>query len=159
MQIKFKKLNPKAEVPRYMSEGASGMDVKACLTAHDGVGHCDVLDSSIIRCYLSARQRKAIPTGLSAEIPKGYEIQVRPRSGLALKYGVTVLNTPGTIDSDYRGEIKIILANLGDDTFVIEDGDRIAQLIVVPVVRADIEESVELSETERGSGGFGSTGV
>lgn len=151
MKVKFKKLNPKAEIPQYMFEGDSGMDVKACLVAHDGV--------SIIKHFLSTSDRAAIPTGLSVEIPNGYEIQVRPRSGLALKHGVTVLNAPGTIDAVFRGEIKIILINHGDKTFVIENGDRIAQLVVAPVMRAEVEEAAELSETERGSGGFGSTGV
>jgi len=148
--VKFKKLDPKAEVPQYMSEGASGMDVRACLTTCNG----PVLNSIVIY----GGQRIAVSTGLSVEIPKGYEIQVRPRSGLALKSGVTVLNSPGTIDSDYRGEIKIILVNLGNDIFVVQDGDRIAQLIVAPVVWADVEEVVELGETDRGIGGFGSTG-
>ena len=100
-----------------------------------------------------------IPTGLFFEIPEGYEIQIRPRSGLAAKNGVTVLNTPGTIDSDYRGEIKIILINLGDEDFVINSGDRIAQMIVAPVTQADFSIVENLSETERGTGGFGSTGV
>ena len=100
-----------------------------------------------------------VPTGLFFEIPNGYEIQIRPRSGLAAKNGVTVLNTPGTIDSDYRGEIKIILINLGDEDFVINSGDRIAQMIVAPVTQADFSIVENLSETERGTGGFGSTGV
>jgi dUTP pyrophosphatase len=108
--------------------------------------------------YLNPGNFAAISTGLSVEIPKGYEIQVRPRSGLALKYGVTVLNTPGTIDSDYRGEIKIILINLGNKIFATGNGDRIAQLVVAPVMQARIEEVAELSQTDRGSGGFGHTG-
>ncbi len=99
-----------------------------------------------------------IPTGLYFEIPEGYEIQVRPRSGLAAKNGVTVLNTPGTIDSDYRGEMKIILINLGTEDFSVNNGDRIAQIIVAPVIQGNFVPAVDLNETERGSGGFGSTG-
>jgi dUTP pyrophosphatase len=100
-----------------------------------------------------------IPTGLSFAIPEGYEIQVRPRSGLAAKNGVTVLNTPGTIDSDYRGEVKVILINHGKDAFTVNNGDRIAQLIVAPVTQGIFEKTDELDSTERGEGGFGSTGV
>ena len=100
-----------------------------------------------------------IPTGLSFAIPEGYEIQVRPRSGLAAKNGITVLNTPGTIDSDYRGEVKVILINLGKDDFIVNNGDRIAQLIVSPVTQGVFEQTSELDSTERGAGGFGSTGV
>jgi dUTP pyrophosphatase len=100
-----------------------------------------------------------VPTGLFFEIPEGYEVQVRPRSGLAAKNGVTVLNTPGTIDSDYRGEIKVILINLGDADFTINSGDRIAQMIIAPVTQAKFTITESLSETERGTGGFGSTGV
>jgi dUTP pyrophosphatase len=99
-----------------------------------------------------------IPTGLILEIPEGYEGQVRPRSGLALKFGVTVLNSPGTIDADYRGEVQVMLVNLGQDTFVIERGDRVAQIIFAPVTRATLQLATELTESTRGSGGFGSTG-
>ena len=103
--------------------------------------------------------RGLVGTGFAFAIPQGYEVQVRPRSGLALKKGISVLNTPGTIDSDYRGEIKVILANLGDEDFVIERGDRIAQIVVAPVQRGDLIEVADLDETRRGTGGFGSTGV
>jgi dUTP pyrophosphatase len=102
--------------------------------------------------------RHAVATGLAMAIPDGYEIQVRPRSGLALKHGISLPNTPGTIDSDYRGELKVIMINLGQDAFVIRRGDRIAQLVLAPVVRAAWEEVVDLDETARGEGGFGSTG-
>ena len=104
------------------------------------------------------RARQAVATGFAIAIPEGYEVQVRPRSGLALKHGVTCLNTPGTIDHDYRGEVKVILANLGDQPFEIARGDRIAQLVPAPVQRATLDEVAELDETDRGSGGFGSTG-
>lgn len=133
----------KGELPRYETSGASGLDVRACL------------DQALI---LEPGQRLAVPTGLSVEIPEGYEIQVRPRSGWALKEGMSVLNTPGTIDADYRGEIKIILANLGTRSVKIQDQDRIAQMVLCPVVQL-IWDSVEaLTQTDRGEGGFGSTG-
>ncbi|WP_010545378.1 dUTP diphosphatase [Sphingomonas elodea] len=128
-------------LPRYATEGAAGMDVVAAeaLTLAPGARH-------------------AVATGFAMAIPAGYEVQVRPRSGLALKHGITCLNTPGTIDSDYRGEVKVILANLGSEDFVIARGDRIAQLVPAPVQRADLDEVPHLDETTRGSGGFGSTG-
>jgi dUTP pyrophosphatase len=128
-------------LPRYTTEGAAGMDVVAAedLTLAPGARH-------------------AVATGFAMAIPAGYEVQVRPRSGLALKHGITCLNTPGTIDSDYRGEIKVILANLGTDDFPIARGDRIAQLVPAPVQRADLDEVTSLDETARGAGGFGSTG-
>ena len=129
-------------LPAYASDGAAGMDVVAAesLTIRPGTRH-------------------AIATGFAMAIPMGYEVQVRPRSGLALKHGVTCLNTPGTIDSDYRGEVKVILANLGDEPFEIKRGDRIAQLVPAPVQRATFAEIETLDDTARGSGGFGSTGV
>ena len=133
----------KGELPKYETSGASGLDVRACL------------DQALI---LEPGQRVAVPTGLSVEIPMGYEIQVRPRSGWALKEGMMVLNTPGTIDSDYRGEIKIILANLGNRPVKIHDQDRIAQLVLCPVVQLHWESVDELSHSDRGEGGFGSTG-
>lgn len=128
-------------LPRYASEDAVGLDVAAAedLTLQPG-------------------RRHAVATGFAIEIPRGYEVQVRPRSGLAARHGVTVLNTPGTIDSDYRGEVKVILVNLGEEPFEIRRGERIAQLVPAPVLRADFIEVRELAETERGSGGFGSTG-
>ena len=133
-----------AVLPEYKTIGAAGADV------------CALLDSP---AEILPGKRKIIPTGLFFEIPVGYEIQVRPRSGLAAKNGVTVLNTPGTIDSDYRGEVKVILINLGTEPFTINNGDRIAQLIVAPVTGGAFTPVASLDETERGSGGFGSTGV
>ena len=128
-------------LPAYATDGAAGMDV---LAAED--------------VTLPPGGRHAVATGLALAIPDGYEIQVRPRSGLALKHGISLPNTPGTIDSDYRGELKVIMINLGQDAFVIRRGDRIAQLVLAPVVRAAWEEVVDLDETARGEGGFGSTG-
>ncbi len=129
-------------LPAYATAGAAGMDVVAAeeLTLAPGARH-------------------AVATGFAMAIPDGYEVQVRPRSGLALKHGVTCLNTPGTIDSDYRGEVKVILANLGDRPFPITRGDRIAQLVPAPVLRAELSEVADLDETARGTGGFGSTGT
>ncbi len=133
-----------ARMPEYRTSGAAGADVSALLsepvTLHPG-------------------EFRAIPTGLFAEIPEGYEIQVRPRSGLAAKNGVTVLNAPGTIDADYRGEIKVLLINHSDRDFIINSGDRIAQLVISRVERALFIPADSLSDTERGEGGFGSTGV
>jgi dUTP pyrophosphatase len=128
-------------LPAYATDGAAGMDVVAAepLTLAPGA-------------------RAAVATGFAIAIPRGFEVQVRPRSGLALKYGITCLNTPGTIDSDYRGEVKVILANLGTEPFVIARGDRIAQLVPAPVRRATLDEVDRLDDTARGSGGFGSTG-
>ena len=138
------KSHPRVELPRYESEGAAGMDLRAFLDA-------DVTVPSL--------GRVKIPTGLRLEIPAGFEGQVRPRSGLALKTGLTVLNSPGTIDSDYRGELEIILVNLGAQDVTIKDGERIAQLVAAPVCRAQPVEADELAESLRGSAGFGSTGV
>jgi dUTP pyrophosphatase len=134
----------KGELPRYQSAGASGFDVRA------------QLQSAVV---LQPMQRAMIPTGLTFEIPVGFEIQARPRSGLAAKQGISVLNTPGTIDADYRGEVQIILVNLGNEPVTINDQDRCAQLVICPIYQADFELSNHLSETERGAGGFGSTGV
>lgn len=128
-------------LPAYATAGAAGMDVVAAE-----------------ELVLAPGARHAVATGFAMAIPVGYEVQVRPRSGLALKHGITCLNTPGTIDSDYRGEVKVILANLGDAPFPIARGDRIAQLVPAPVQHADLEEVASLDETARGSGGFGSTG-
>lgn len=130
--------------PVYGSPDSSGADLKA------HINH---------PVEIPPMGRALIPTGLSMAIPSGYEGQVRPRSGFALKKGITVLNTPGTIDSDYRGEIKIILINLGEEPVEIQNGDRIAQLVIAPVIQADFQEENDLSSTGRGSGGFGSTGV
>jgi len=133
-----------AVIPEYKTCGAAGADL------------CALLESPLT---IPAGRSVLVPTGLYFEIPEGYEVQVRPRSGLAAKNGVTVLNTPGTIDSDYRGEIKVILINLGQSDFTINSGDRIAQMIVAPVTQASFTITESLSETERGAGGFGSTGV
>ena len=142
-QLQIKKLHPDALIPKYMSELAAGMDIHALPE-----GPVTLLPGE--RCL--------IPTGLAMAIPAGYEVQVRPRSGLAAKYGITLVNTPGTIDADYRGEIKVILINHGEQVFVINPGERIAQLIVAPVCQAVLCEVAELSETVRGVGGFGHTG-
>jgi dUTP pyrophosphatase len=133
-------------LPSYETEGAAGMDVRAAVPADKPV-------------TMKLGNRALIPTGFVFEIPPGYEVQVRPRSGLAFKHGVTCLNTPGTIDSDYRGEVHVLLINFGEETFVVERGMRIAQLIVAPVVQAVVEERALAGTTERGSGGFGSTGL
>ena len=133
-----------AIIPEYKTSGAAGADV------------CAFLSEPVV---IKSGEFAMIPTGLSFAIPEGYEIQVRPRSGLAAKNGVTVLNTPGTIDSDYRGEVKVILINHGKDAFTVNNGDRIAQLIVAPVTQGVFEKTDELDSTERGEGGFGSTGV
>ena len=142
VQVKRLEHGEGLELPHYATSGAAGMDV---LSAEDIV--------------LEPGMRHAVATGLSVAIPPGYEIQVRPRSGLAFKYGVTVPNTPGTIDSDYRGEVKVILANLGADPFTVTRGMRIAQLVIAPVVQARIVMHDSLSETARGAGVFGSTGT
>ena len=128
-------------VPSYATEGAAGLDVVA---AED--------------LMLEPGQRHAVATGFAIAIPEGYEVQVRPRSGLALKHGITCLNTPGTIDHDYRGEVKVILANLGAEAFAVRRGERIAQLVPAPVLKAAFREVETLGETSRGAGGFGSTG-
>ena len=143
IKVSVKKLNPKAELPKYKTEGSSGMDLMALIE-----------NPIIIKPQTSA----LIPTGLSIAIPKDTEVQIRPRSGLAAKSNISVLNTPGTIDSDYRGEIKIILFNHGKEEFTINNKDRIAQMILMPVLKAEFEEVEELPKTIRGSGGFGSTG-
>lgn len=144
--LKFKRIDDSMSdipLPSYQTEGAAGMDIRAALS-EDFV--------------LSKGGFGAIPTNLQVEIPTGFEIQVRPRSGLAFKNGIGILNAPGTIDEDYRGEIKVILFNFGSEDFVIKRGDRIAQLILGKVYRAKIVETDILSETDRGTGGFGSTG-
>ncbi len=135
--------NCKPVPPSYSTFGAAGADIRACITAP---------------VVIKPGERALIPTGLLFEIPEGYEIQVRPRSGLALKHGITCLNSPGTIDSFFRGEIGVILINTGKEDFTVENNDRIAQIVLSPVIRADFVTTGILSETERGSGGFGSTG-
>lgn len=144
--LRIKKLKHAADLPLpdYETVGSSGMDIRAALS-----------DSMV----LEPGQRALIPTGLKMAVPKGYEIQVRPRSGLAWRDGITMLNTPGTIDSDYRGEVKLLAVNLGEKPFKIEHGDRIAQIVVCPVMHVAVIESDDLSESSRGDGGFGSTGL
>ena len=142
MTLSFKRIRPAAQLPRYAHASDAGMDVQSA-------------ESLVI----PAKARALVPTGLVANIPPGYEIQVRPRSGLAFKKGVTVINAPGTIDSGYRGEIGVLLVNLGDEDFEIKAGDRIAQLVVAPVLQPEIVEASDIDETDRGVAGFGSTGV
>jgi dUTP pyrophosphatase len=141
MNIRIKKLDPRGVIPAYQTEEAAGFDLH-----------------SIDDVILAKGERKLIGTGLAFGIDAGYEVQIRPRSGLALKHGITVLNTPGTIDSDYRGEIKVLLINLGDEPFEIKEGERIAQAVIKEVVQATFELVEELDDTVRGVGGFGSTG-
>jgi len=143
VKVLVKKLHPKVQLPSYKTEGSSGMDLMAFME-----------NSTKIAPNSSA----LIPTGISVAIPNDVEIQIRPRSGLAAKSNISVLNTPGTIDSDYRGEIKVILFNHGSKEFIVKNQDRIAQMILMPVLKVDFEEVDDLPETLRGSGGFGSTG-
>ncbi|MBE6398210.1 MAG: dUTP diphosphatase [Lentisphaerae bacterium] len=142
MTVKFRRIDPAAMLPSYAHPGDAGMDIR-----------------SIEDLVIDPGARKLVRTGLVMMLPPGYEAQVRPRSGLALKNGVTVLNTPGTIDEGYRGEVGVVLANFGSEPFRIEKGSKIAQIVVAPCTRAEIEETVEIDSTERGEGGFGSTGV
>jgi dUTP pyrophosphatase len=141
MKIKKKKLTQNAMIQAYQTKEAAGFDLH-----------------SIEDVVIKPGERKLIGTGLAFEIEFGYEVQIRPRSGLAYKHGITVLNTPGTIDSDYRGEIKVLLINHGNEEFEIKKNERIAQAVIAPVIQAEIVEVEELSDTDRGSGGFGSTG-
>tara|TARA_Y100001958_G_C21161009_1_gene494876 strand:- start:366 stop:806 length:441 start_codon:yes stop_codon:yes gene_type:complete len=144
IEILIKKSSKEVVLPKYETDGSSGMDLSANIKRSIKI---DPGKSSII------------PTGISVAIPKNFEIQIRPRSGLAAKNQISVLNTPGTIDSDYRGEIKVILINLGQKTFTIESGARIAQMVVCPIVKVKLKEVSDLKETARGLGGFGSTGT
>jgi dUTP pyrophosphatase len=132
-------------LPAYETAGAAGMDLRAAAPEEEPI-------------VLRPGGRALVPTGFCIAVPDGYEAQVRPRSGLAIRSGITCLNTPGTIDSDYRGEVKVILANLGEENFVIRRGDRIAQMVICPVARAQWRETASLETTQRGAGGFGSTG-
>lgn len=144
--VKVKRLNPgfdDIELPHYATHGSAGMDIRAA-----------VKDELVLKTW----EVNLIPTNLVVEIPEGFEVQVRPRSGLAVKHGIGILNSPGTIDSDYRGEIKIIMMNFSGEDFVIKRGDRIAQLVLSRVYRANIEENSDLPDTKRGEGGFGHTG-
>ncbi len=144
MRVLIKKVRPSALLPRYMSPEAAGMDLFACL------------DGPVI---LEPGEWKAIPTGIALALPPGWELQVRPRSGLALKHGVTLLNSPGTIDADYRGEIQVVLINQGRAPFTVEPAMRIAQAILAPVAQASLEEVESLPPSRRGEGGFGHTGL
>ena len=143
VKVLIKKLFPEVQLPSYKTSGASGMDLMA------------FIKSSIT---IKPKTSCLIPTGLSVAFSKDYEVQIRPRSGLAAKNNISVLNTPGTIDSDYRGEIKVIIYNHGNKDFLVNNGDRIAQMILTPVVKMELEEANDLPETIRGEGGFGSTG-
>tara|TARA_B100000780_G_scaffold277143_1_gene247178 strand:+ start:236 stop:676 length:441 start_codon:yes stop_codon:yes gene_type:complete len=142
-KILIKRLSNRVLLPKYETAGSSGMDIAAFIEKN---------------IEIDPGEKALIPTGFSVSIPKGFEIQIRPRSGLAAKKGISVLNTPGTIDVDYRGEIKVILINLSKNKFLVENNLRIAQMVVCPVVQAELEEVEELDNTIRGSGGFGSTG-
>tara|TARA_B100000401_G_C52138749_1_gene408449 strand:- start:57 stop:497 length:441 start_codon:yes stop_codon:yes gene_type:complete len=143
-KILIKRLFKNVQIPKYETEGSSGLDLAAKLDKDVNINPGEV---------------EIIPTGLAVSIPKGFEIQIRPRSGLAAKNKISVLNTPGTIDSDYRGELKVILINLGQEKFKVENGLRIAQMVLCPIIHAKLEEVDELKDTERGEGGFGSTGT
>jgi len=143
-KILIKRLSKNVSLPKYETSGSSGMDLAADIATSIGI---------------NPGKTAIIPTGLAVSIPDGFEIQIRPRSGLAAKMNITVLNTPGTIDADYRGEIKVILINLSDKVFVVEKGLRIAQMVVCPIIQAQLEEVDELNNTDRGKGGFGSTGT
>tara|TARA_Y100001958_G_C21075804_1_gene433791 strand:+ start:475 stop:915 length:441 start_codon:yes stop_codon:yes gene_type:complete len=144
IKILIKRLSKEIPLPKYETEGSSGMDLSANI------------ESSI---NIDPGKKEIVPTGIAISVPNGFEVQIRPRSGLAAKHNITVLNTPGTIDSDYRGELKIILINLGKESFKIEKGFRIAQMVVCPIIKAKIEEVEKLNKTKRGKGGFGSTGA
>ncbi len=144
IKILIKRLSKNISLPKYETDGSSGMD----LSAH--------IENSII---IKPGKTCLIPTGILLSIPKNFEVQIRPRSGLAAKNQISVLNTPGTIDADYRGEIKVILINLSNKNFVVEKGARIAQMVLCPIVKANLEEVDNLDETHRGSAGFGSTGL
>jgi len=143
VKVLVKKLNSKVQLPKYKTDGSSGMDLMA------------FIENPI---KIKPQESSLIPTGISIAIPEDTEIQIRPRSGLAAKSSISVLNTPGTIDSDYRGEIKIILFNHGKEEFIINNNDRVAQMILMPIIKAEFEEVKNLPKTFRGSGGFGSTG-
>ena len=143
VKVLVKRLNSKVKLPEYKTSGSSGMDLMACLDSPTKIAPNSV---------------ELIPTGLSIAIPEGLEIQIRPRSGLAAKSNIGILNTPGTIDSDYRGELKIILFNHGNEDFIVNNNDRVAQMVLMPILKMELEEVDQLPESIRGSGGFGSTG-
>jgi len=142
-EILIKKLHSDVNIPKYETEGSSGLDLEAYIEKD---------------LRLLSGERKLVPTGVSVAMPNNFEIQIRPRSGLAYKNGISVVNTPGTIDSDYRGEIKVLLINLGTETVTIKKFQRIAQMVICPIIKANLKEVKELPETIRGAGGFGSTG-
>lgn len=142
-EILIKKLHSDVNIPKYETEGSSGLDLEAYIEKD---------------LRLLSGERKLVPTGISVAMPNNFEIQIRPRSGLAYKNGISVVNTPGTIDSDYRGEIKVLLINLGTETVTIKKFQRIAQMVICPIIKANLKEVQELPETIRGAGGFGSTG-
>lgn len=144
MNIQIKRLRPDAIIPAYQTEHSAGMDI------------CAAIDTPII---LSPTQRQIVPCGFSMAVPEGYEAQVRARSGLAAKHGIGLVNGVGTIDADYRGEVGVILINYGNEDFVIQNGDRIAQIVIAKYEKADLHEVAELDDTARGAGGFGSTGI
>lgn len=147
--LRVRKLDERAAEPAYQTEHAAGMDLAACLPAGETITLTPLVKGGSIAL---------VPTGLSIAVPPGFEAQVRPRSGLSVKHGVTMPNSPGTIDADYRGEVKVPMMNLGQEPFVITHGMRIAQMVIAPVAQARIEVVAELNETARGAGGFGSTG-
>jgi dUTP pyrophosphatase len=140
--VKIQCIHPQAKVPNYANPGDAGADIYA-----------------VESVTLEPLQRGAVATGLCVEVPEGYEIQIRPKSGLALNYGITVLNSPGTIDAGYRGEVKVILINLGSEPYPIQPGQKIAQMVIAPVVMGNFVETTSLSQTQRSTGGFGSTGL
>jgi dUTP pyrophosphatase len=148
VKVKIKRIRPQEDSdlpsPRYMTEKSSGMDLYAAVNEE---------------IFLNPGQRRLIPTGIAVSVPEGYEAQVRPRSGLALRDGITLANTPGTIDADYRGEIGVLLINHGEKSFQVKRGDRVAQMVIVPVARAELEWVEDLDETPRSGGGFGHTGI
>ena len=143
-EILIKRLSKEVSLPKYETDGSSGLDLAA------------YIDKNI---EIKPGKSEIIPTGLAVAIPENFEVQIRPRSGLAVKNQISVLNTPGTVDSDYRGELKVILINLGEKSFIVEKGLRIAQMVLCPVVKAKLKEVESLEDTKRGSGGFGSTGL
>ena len=143
-EILIKRLSKEVPIPKYETDGSSGLDLSANI------------DKNI---EIKPGKSEIIPTGLAVAIPENFEVQIRPRSGLAVKNQISVLNTPGTVDSDYRGELKVILINLGEKSFIVEKGLRIAQMVLCPVVKAKLKEVESLEDTKRGSGGFGSTGL
>jgi dUTP pyrophosphatase len=142
-RVQFKKLRPDAVIPKYMTPGAAGLDLAAAIDAP---------------IEIKPGERKMIDIGLAVAIPPGFEGSVRPRSGLAIQHGITLVNSPGTVDQDFRGELRVIVINHGQEPFVIKPRERIAQMVIAPVAHADVVEVTELSETARGEGGFGSTG-